>query len=194
MMHKFHIGVANGVGINAAIIFQNISFWISFNKQSNKNFREGRYWMYNSVREFAEIHPYFSEKQIKCALQKLVSADFLVKGRFNKKGFDKTNWYAMGANGQAILDRPLQSDRKDCGARPIPDHITNKNFRFRKRNEPTDEKNTVPSRSKDVWRERLEVFAGNRDIWPPDWGPLPGEPGCEVPEFLIKEILPDLSK
>lgn len=94
--HSFDPEIAGRVGLNAAVIFQNITFWIEKNQANRRNFREGRYWTYNSISAFGELFPYLSEKQIRTALEKLVSAELIIKGNFSDDRYDRTCWYALG--------------------------------------------------------------------------------------------------
>ncbi|WP_417258625.1 hypothetical protein [Celeribacter sp.] len=94
--HSFDPDIAALVGLNAAVIFQNITFWIEKNQANRRNFRDGRYWTYNSISAFGELFPYLSEKQIRTALEKLVCAGLIIKGNFSDDRYDRTCWYALG--------------------------------------------------------------------------------------------------
>jgi len=94
--HSFDPEIAGRVGLNAAVIFQNITFWIEKNQANRRNLRDGRYWTYNSISAFSELFPYLSEKQIRTALEKLVSAELIIKGNFSDDRYDRTCWYALG--------------------------------------------------------------------------------------------------
>ncbi len=41
--HSFDPKIAARVGLNAAVIFQNITFWIEKNQANRGNLRDGRY-------------------------------------------------------------------------------------------------------------------------------------------------------
>ena len=62
--HSFDPQITAQVGLNAAVIFQNLFFWIEKNEANGHNFKDGRYWTYNSIAAFAKLFPYFTEKQI----------------------------------------------------------------------------------------------------------------------------------
>lgn len=94
--HSFDPEIARRVGLNAAVIFQNIAFWIEKNQANRRNLRDERYWTYNSISAFGELFPYLSEKQIRTALEKLVSAELIIKGNFSDDRYDRTCWYALG--------------------------------------------------------------------------------------------------
>ncbi len=105
--HSFDPKIATQVGLNAAVIFQNITFWIEKNQANRRNLREDRYWTYNSISAFAELFPYLTEKQIRTALEKLVKSGLILKGNFSDDRYDRTCWYALGdticPNGQIDL-------------------------------------------------------------------------------------------
>ncbi|GEM_PF-7130462 len=52
--------------------------------------------MYDPVSKFRERMPYFSENQIWSCINKLIKAEFLIVGNFNRHSYDRTNWYAFG--------------------------------------------------------------------------------------------------
>ena len=94
--HSFDPDIAALVGLNAAVIFQNITFWIEKNQANQRNLRDGRYWTYNSISAFAELFPYLTEKQIRTALDKLIKSELVLKGNFSDDRYDRTCWYALG--------------------------------------------------------------------------------------------------
>ena len=94
-VHYFYIDHATQFGQPAATILANIIFWIKKNKANNKHFHEGKTWTYNSYKAFAIQFPYFTEKQIRGTLEKLIEAKVIVKGNFNDRKSDQTNWYAL---------------------------------------------------------------------------------------------------
>lgn len=110
--HSFTPQVAVQVGVNAAVIYQNLLFWIEKNEANNHNFKDGRYWTYNSVAAFAKLFPYFTEKQIRTAIDKLLDAGLIVKGNYSDDRYDRTAWYALNTpiclSGQ--VDRPGRED------------------------------------------------------------------------------------
>ena len=94
--HSFDPKIAAIVQVNAAVIYQNITFWVEKNQANGRNLRQGRYWTYNSVSAFADLFPYLTEKQIRTALKKLLDAGLLLKGHFSDDKYDRTSWYALG--------------------------------------------------------------------------------------------------
>ena len=103
--HLLSVEVAVDFGVNAALIFHNIANWCEHNRANRKHFFDGRYWTYNSISAFSEIYPYFTEKQIRNAIDKLIEGGLIVKGNYNKLAFDKTTWYALTDKGEAYRSR-----------------------------------------------------------------------------------------
>lgn len=123
--HSFDAGVAMRVGINAAVVYRNLVFWVRHNQTNERNFHEGRYWTYNSLAAFDEQFPYLTAKQIRTALDKLLKAGLILKGNFAEDRFKRANWYALGEpicpEGQ--MEQP---ERADDGSAPEGKCIENR--------------------------------------------------------------------
>lgn len=124
MKHVFDVEVASEVGVNAAIVFENIAFWIEHNKKAGKNEKEGRFWMYSSISALAENFEYLTIKQTRTAIDKLLEAGYIIQGCFNRHGYDRTRWYALGEKGESTLqegqiDLPSEAKGTTTGAKVI---------------------------------------------------------------------------
>lgn len=151
MLHSFNPEVAADVGIEAAILYQNIQYWCEKNRANNKNLYDGYYWTFNSVAAFEQMFPYLSYKQIRGALTILEEKGYILSGNFNKSAYDRTKWYADIR--VAITDKPIcHNDKMDlpCGANedaqegePIPnintDRNTDRNIKKERKKETFDE-------------------------------------------------------
>lgn len=93
----FHLDapIARALGVNEAIVSYHLCFWIEANEREGKNFVEGRYWTYNSVRKFSDFIDFLSEKQIKHALNNLYDAGYLLKGHYSENKLDRSLWYSL---------------------------------------------------------------------------------------------------
>lgn len=112
VQHHFNTRWAKEYGLVEAIILNNIQFWVITNIANRNNFRDGRTWVFNSVRAWCEIFPYLSAKKIRGALDRLVEKKVLVKGCYNKYKYDKTSWYAFEDERLWITEETL-SKRKN---------------------------------------------------------------------------------
>ena len=130
MHHYFNTEIAKEVGVNAAVIMENIAHWVLKNKANDKNFYDGHYWTYNSRTAMTALFPYLSEKQVRYALDALRKADMVITGNYNKSSYDRTLWYTVSDSCAKkyfpeLLDWPKMANELDCVGQPIPDINTN---------------------------------------------------------------------
>lgn len=130
MKHLFDVDIAVKYGVNAAVLLENIGYWIKQNEANETNYFDGNYWTYNSRRAYKELFPYMSERQIYNALEKLINDGLLVTGNYNKLAYDRTLWYALTQKGKCILhfdtmDYTKMSNGNSENVTPIPDINTN---------------------------------------------------------------------
>ena len=128
-MHSFDPDIAQRVGVNAAVIYQNIFWWTKKNAANGKHIKDGYVWTFNSRTAFAKLFPYLTVSQIKTALLKLCDSGLIVKGEYNALGLDRTNWYAptesanwiAGAIGQkSPIDWSEKANGLVTEGQPIP--------------------------------------------------------------------------
>ena len=127
------------IGLNEAIVLQQLHYWIEKNKATATNFRDGHYWTYGTIQEYRDRDfRFWSFDTVKRTLAKLISLGFLIRGNYNKRKMDNTNWYAInymvldewimqntlnasnsatGQNAPLEQGKLLSSNRADC---PIP--------------------------------------------------------------------------
>jgi len=126
MIHSFDTEVAKMVGVQAAVLFNNIFFWTEKNRANDENIHEGRAWTYNSKRAFSELFPYMTARQISYALAKLKDAGMVETGNYNKDPRDQTLWYAVTDLGYSIAqNRPVHETKSSNEGteivQPLPD-------------------------------------------------------------------------
>ncbi|OFV05734.1 replication protein [Staphylococcus sp. HMSC12H08] len=83
--------LAEKVGLNEAIILQQIHYWLN----SSKHNYDGKRWIYNSYPKWIEQFPFWSESTIKRTITSLEKQNLLFVGNYNKAGFDRTKWYSV---------------------------------------------------------------------------------------------------
>ena len=91
--HLFDSDVATHVGVNAAVIYQNIVYWCEKNAANRQNIHNGMAWTYNTVRAFAELFPYLTPDQIRRALERLEASGYIATGNFSEDTRDRTKWF-----------------------------------------------------------------------------------------------------
>ena len=100
----FKADVATKYGTNVSILLGNINYWVQKNKENGKHFHDGLYWTYNTVAAFHALMPSMSESSIGTAFGKAEAEGLLVTGNYNKLPIDRTKWYALTENGEALFD------------------------------------------------------------------------------------------
>src|SRR5690606_9216367 len=81
----------------SAVFLDYVAHWLhlnSCNKQP-RNFHEGRYWTYNTHEALHSIFPGWPPETIRNIVRKCVKKGLLMVGNFNKKKYDRTNWYSL---------------------------------------------------------------------------------------------------
>lgn len=95
--------LAKEIGLNEAIMLQQIHFWIG----KEKHYRDGRYWVYNTYDEWLEQFPFWSLSTLKRTITSLSNKKLIIIGNFNKAKFDKTNWYTINYDALNSVNQPL---------------------------------------------------------------------------------------
>lgn len=116
-LHSFEPEIAGDVGINAAVIYQNIVFWCEKNAANGRHIHDGMAWTYNSTRVFSEMFPYLTSDQVRRAIERLVEQGYIATGNFNDTAYDRTRWFC---DLRQVHLAPLPN-RSGENAEPIPD-------------------------------------------------------------------------
>lgn len=102
----FDARIAEKYSVEEAIVINKLFGWIKHNATNGKNFKEGRYWTFNSISAFKKYFPFWNESKIKRILIDLAGCTekseskpkhepIIIKGNFNKSSFDRTIWYSF---------------------------------------------------------------------------------------------------
>ena len=86
-------GLAEALGsVDEAIILQQINYWL----QKSTNVHDGKRWVYNTLDAWMAQFPWIKSKTtLKKHLNRLVKQGLVLKGNYNKAGFDRTAWYSI---------------------------------------------------------------------------------------------------
>lgn len=112
--------MATIIGLNEAIILQQVHYWLELNKKKGRNFHKGRYWTYNTYEEWQEQFPFWSKETIKRTFKKLRDMGLIIVDRFNVYQMDRTLWYTIDYHklnsimkGSKSPDNKAQKDQMD---------------------------------------------------------------------------------
>lgn len=103
MNYIFDVDIACKVGVNGAIFLNNLLFWIKKNEANETNFFDGRYWTYNSIKAYQKLFPFWSEKQIRTIVKKLVDDGYVMTGHYSDNKYDRSLWYSLTDKGYELF-------------------------------------------------------------------------------------------
>lgn len=84
------------VGLNEAIVIQQVHYWIEINKKAERNFHDDRYWTYNTLKEWHQNYfPFWSFNTVRRTIRNLEEKGILLVGSFSKNPADRTKWYTI---------------------------------------------------------------------------------------------------
>ena len=79
------------VGLNEAILVQQIHYWL----QRSKHTHDGQKWIYNTHESWLEQFPFWSKATLKRVITSLKSQGLINTGNFNRMKMDRTVWYTI---------------------------------------------------------------------------------------------------
>ena len=128
--------LARLIGLNEAVILQQIHYWIQHNKKSGRNFRDGHHWTYSSYTRWQQQFSFWSVSTIRRAFKRLGTLELLITDNFNPLPIDRTLWYRVNYEKlERLVDGTEPTIRSKCAdqvvnpSRPIqetPEETTHK--------------------------------------------------------------------
>ena len=109
--------LAKIIGLNQAMILQQVHYWLELNKKNKINFHENRHWTYNTINEWQEEFPFWSKETVKRAFNKLRDLGIMQVGNFNVYKMDRTLWYTIDYD---KLNEYIRSNNLDAGVENEP--------------------------------------------------------------------------
>jgi uncharacterized phage protein (TIGR02220 family) len=141
MEYSFDVDLATKYGVDEAIMIKSFQYWIRLNKANKSNFHDGHYWTYNTIKSLSSLFPFWSEKQVRTVLQNLLNRKILMKGNYNKMGFDRTIWYAF-TNENEFLTIPK---KENASAKIVNSNLPNSQMDITEQENGTYQTvNTIP--------------------------------------------------
>lgn len=85
------------LGVNAAILLQQINYWIKHAERSKdeRKFKAGRWWTYNSYSDWQHQMPWMSESGIRKLVKKLEDESYIKTVKHRRSTRDHTKWYTI---------------------------------------------------------------------------------------------------
>ncbi len=115
--------LAEALGVNAAILLQQINYWIKHSEREGdeRKFKRGRWWTYNSYADWQKQMPWLSESGVRKLVKKLRDANLIAVVKHKSQDQDHTLWYTINYEAVDSL-RTLghidasESDTSNCPA------------------------------------------------------------------------------
>lgn len=115
------------LGLNEALVLEQINYWLEMNKKNNRNFHEGRYWTYNTIKDWQKEFPFWSESTIKRIFKRLRDMEIIIVDNFNVYQMDRTLWYSIDYEKlEEITSVSISSDEDTDSSQFEPMDTTNK--------------------------------------------------------------------
>lgn len=102
--------LATVIGLNEAIILQQMQYWI---KKSTHEI-DDKTWIYNSVSQWKEQFPFWSESTIDRTLKSLNKLGLLFIGNYNRDRRDRTKWYSINYSQLDNIMKNAFSQNDEC--------------------------------------------------------------------------------
>lgn len=203
--------VAVRYGVEESILLDTMVYWTRANKSRGENFRDGRWWTYNSIHGLEEIFPWWSGKQIRRIVNSCKDQGALLVSNYNKDGRDRTVWYSPGddllalygedwtdncicPNGQMQLPERAESFAQMGEPLPCNNHVDNNTplppkggKGARKKKEPRDAPDWKPDRFEGFWNYYPKKGRRNRQAAMDAWDKL--QPDDSLIDVIAKALV-----
>ena len=106
---------AERIGLNKAIVINQLNYWNNINENKNRNFFDGHYWSYNSYAGWSGTNfPFWSPTTVKRIFTSLEKDGIIVSCKNNRLKIDNTKWYRVNYEKlQEIIDA-VEKYRTEC--------------------------------------------------------------------------------
>lgn len=92
--------LAAAIGLNEAIVLQQVHYWLSYSTTQKKGYA----WTYNTVQQWQEQFPFWSDDTVRRTLASLRKLGLLIGERLSENRFDKTFFYRIDYEQLASLE------------------------------------------------------------------------------------------
>ena len=106
MTHQFNTTLARVLGIDEAIIIEQLYWWIHKNEceEDETMIKDGRVWCRSSAKGFNKYIDYMSAQKIRRVLRTLEELEVIKVGNFNKVPTNQTLWYTFSDKFKNVLE------------------------------------------------------------------------------------------
>lgn len=106
--------LAKLIGLNEAIVLQQVQYWIALNERAGRNLHDGKVWVENSIEEWRESNfPWWSVSTIKRVIKNLEKSRLLIKRELSENSWDRTLSYTIDYERLEEMLRDQQEEERD---------------------------------------------------------------------------------
>ena len=104
---------AKVLGLNEAIVVQQVHYWLEINRKAKINLYDNRTWTYNTYEKWQnENFDFWSTRTVMRIFVNLFDKGIFIRGNYNKKKYDKTTWVSIDYD---KLDEILEKYERNVG-------------------------------------------------------------------------------
>jgi len=135
-----------GGDYGAAVILEGIARGCMRHAAEGTHEHDGRYWMYQTYKGMSEYYGTMSPDCVKRKIAKLLKEGMIIRGCFNKVGFDRTSWYTLTERGESYYRTPEPLPK------PTREEVQTQKTEARKRKQAESSKlaETIPADVQDI--------------------------------------------
>ncbi len=88
--------LAQIIGLDEAVIVQQIHYWLQNNIKNNKNYKKGRYWAYSTTEKWLERDfPFFKTRTFHRLISNLKKKGIIISDQLSETKTDRTLWFTL---------------------------------------------------------------------------------------------------
>jgi len=106
--------LARLIGLNEAIILQQVHYWVSQNEKAKRNFHDDHYWTFNSYPQWQKQFPFWSLATIRRTMASLERSGHLITGTYNRMAGDRSKWYRINYSRMGVSTPSAQNEHPIC--------------------------------------------------------------------------------
>ncbi|TVZ55621.1 hypothetical protein OD91_0876 [Lutibacter sp. Hel_I_33_5] len=119
--HSFSLDVAQQFNVDIALLLQHFCFWYLKNKADHVNYYKGDYWVRMKAKQLHEYFPYFTQRQLRYLVDKMIDKKLLKQDEFNDKKNDRTKWYSLTNSAKKIMN--ISTDKNVSNSKKSEENI-----------------------------------------------------------------------
>lgn len=162
--------LAVAVGLNEAIVLQQIHYWLQHNQKTKRHLIDDVTWCYNSIPEWVEQFPFWSERTIWHILKSLRKSELLRAEMLSPDKRDRTLYYTIDYEKvetvtmqAAEVASSIPQELRDASLQKLRDVYKEQRLATET---TTENKNMSPQKSGGASAKLLEIYNLNRGKLP----------------------------